>query len=87
MKEDFDQVMRHHYAAWRAERVAWCVMALVLLATLLGAFGDGPLSDARVGSPRTFTVEYDRLLRSSSPALLRFREILRIFHRGVEGIA
>src|SRR5690606_26776772 len=42
-----EAVMRHHRAAWRLERVAWGVMALLLLATLLGAFGGGPLSHAR----------------------------------------
>jgi hypothetical protein len=72
MDEDYDKVMRHHHAAWRVERFAWFVIAVVLAATLAGAFGDGPLSQARVGSGRTFSVEYDRLLRSSAPALLRF---------------
>lgn len=72
MEEDYDKVMRHHRAAWRVERIAWFVIVVVLAATLAGAFGDGPLSQARVGSNRTFSVEYDRLLRSSAPALLRF---------------
>lgn len=43
-------------------------MALLLIACLLGLFGDGPLSRAKTGSPRTMTVQYDRLLRSSAPA-------------------
>lgn len=48
-------------------------MALVLLATLLGLFGDGILSRAQSGSLQTFSVSYDRLLRSSAPAQYRFR--------------
>lgn len=47
-------------------------MALLLIASLLGLFGDGPLSHAESGSSRTLTVQYDRLLRSSAPAEYRF---------------
>ncbi len=64
--------MRHHRSAWRVERIGWTVMALILVATLLGAFGDGPLSRARAGSA-ALSVEYDRLVRSSSPTQYRFR--------------
>ena len=69
--DDFDEVMRHHRAAWRVERVGWVVMALVLAAALLGLFGDGPLSRAQAGSARTLSAEYDRLVRSSAPTQLR----------------
>lgn len=71
-ESDFADLMRHHRAAWRVERIGWTVMALLLAATLLGAFGDGPLSHARSGSAQGLSVEYDRLLRSSAPALYRF---------------
>ncbi|QSX78904.1 hypothetical protein [Agrilutibacter solisilvae] len=65
--------MRHHRAAWRVERVGWAVGALALAATLLGAFGDGPLSHARRGSAGTLEVEYERLVRSSAPTALSIR--------------
>lgn len=47
-------------------------MALMLAAALLGVFGDGPVSRTRAGSGQTISVEYDRLLRASAPALYRF---------------
>lgn len=71
--EDFAKVMRHHRKAWRIERIAWFVIALMLAAALLGVFGGGVLSEAQVGSRQTVMVEYDRLLRSSAPSLMRFR--------------
>jgi hypothetical protein len=64
--------MRHHRAAWRVERIGWLLMVLVLAATLLGVFGDGPLSHARSGSSQHLSVRYDRLLRSSAPAQYAF---------------
>lgn len=78
----YDAVMRHHRRAWRIERVGWAVMALVLAATLLGAFGDGPMSRAQEGSARALSVEYDRLLRSSAPTEYRFQTHPSIANRG-----
>lgn len=82
MGEDFERVMRHHRATWRVERIGWCVIALLLAATLLGLFGDGPLSRARAGSDETLSVEYDRLLRSSAPTQYRFRASPALAARG-----
>lgn len=65
--------MRHHRAAWRVERVGWVIIALLLAATLLGAFGGGPISHARSGSTQALAVEYDRLLRSHAPTEYRFQ--------------
>lgn len=70
--EDHDEVMRHHRAAWRVERAGWAVMGLMLLAALLGLFGDGPMSRAHSGSARSLGIEYDRLVRSSAPTQYRF---------------
>lgn len=69
---DTNLVMRHHRAAWRAERIGWFVMALVLTATVLGGFGDGPLSRAKVHSDTGWSLEYERLVRSNAPSLFRF---------------
>lgn len=81
--DDFERVMRHHRAAWRVERLAWTVGALLLGATVLGVFGDGPLSRTAAGSTRALSVEYDRLLRSSAPAEYRFRAHPSIASAGV----
>lgn len=72
-KQSYDSVMRHHRAAWRVERIGWALGALVLGATVLGVFGDGPLSRAEAGSTDALFVEYDRLLRASAPSEYSFR--------------
>jgi hypothetical protein len=48
---------------WAAQRVGRLVMALVVLAALLGLVGSGPLSKARAGDGERLTVEYDRFVR------------------------
>lgn len=63
-----EAVMHRHRSAWRLERVAWTLMALLLVATLLGAFGGGPLSHARSGAGGPVELEYDRLLRAAAPS-------------------
>ena len=68
-----DTVMRHHRAAWRVERAGWCAIALLLLASLLGAFGDGLLSRGHAGSPQALAVEYGRILRASAPTEYRVK--------------
>lgn len=68
-----DAVMPHHRAAWRVERVAWTCIGLLLLATLLGVFGGGPLSHARSGSARAVELDYERLMRAAAPAEYRLR--------------
>lgn len=51
---------------WIVQRIGWSVMALLLLAALLGAFGSGPLSDAEATSGE-LSLEYERVLRFESP--------------------
>lgn len=53
---------------WRFERIGWVLMAVLLVAGLLGLLGYGPLSDTRAGTPGTLTVNYDRLQRASAPS-------------------
>jgi hypothetical protein len=49
---------------WLIQRVSWVVIALVLAASLLGAFGRGPLSSAAATSTgATIHAEYDRIAR------------------------
>ena len=63
-----DRVMPHHRAAWRVERIAWALSAIVLIAALLGLFGYGPVSRTTVGNVDALQIEYDRFQRSSAPA-------------------
>lgn len=56
---------------WAAQRVAWAVFALVLLAALLGLFGSGPLSTAS----RTIEgaqVQFERFGRNGRPMTMTF---------------
>ena len=55
----------------RFERVGWAVLALVLLAALLGLFGGGPLGEATAGEDvDPIRVHYGRLERRSNPTTL-----------------
>jgi len=58
---------------WRVQRIAWAIMALILAATLAGAFGSGPLAHSKVGgAPNGLSLEYDRIARYGAPAPLDF---------------
>lgn len=48
---------------WAAQRVAWGVMATVLVLAVLGVFGSGPLATGRAGAGETLEVEYPRFAR------------------------
>lgn len=69
---EFNEDRRHQRIEWRMERVAWTVMLLLMVASLLGVFGGGPLSRARAGQAGTLTLDYDRVQRSSAPTEYRF---------------
>lgn len=57
--------------SWRMQRVGWIILALVLLAGLLGLFGSGPLAHATVGAPGSpLRLEYDRFGRIDAPSTL-----------------
>jgi len=62
----------HARHEWRIERVGWAVMALLLVAGVLGLLGYGPLSEVHVGDPGTLSVTYDRLQRASAPSEYHF---------------
>lgn len=55
----------------RFEKVAWTVLALFLLASFIGAFGRGPLADAKAKSTDgTFEVKYERIQRFGTPSVV-----------------
>jgi hypothetical protein len=48
------------------QRAGWVLVALVLVAGLLGVFGTGPLAHATATAPsKAFSVDYDRFLRTA----------------------
>ena len=50
---------------WLTQRLGWGFVALLVLAGLLGVFGDGPLARAEVAGP-TALIEFDRFTRRAS---------------------
>jgi hypothetical protein len=55
---------------WIAQRIGWGLLAALLLAGLLGLFGDGPLSRTTRTDGHGLTVEYERYVRHSSPTTI-----------------
>ncbi len=69
---ELDEDLTFLKRAWKVERVGWIVMALIVLAALLGLFGRGPLSRATAGTTGDpVRLEYERFTRHSSPATLQ----------------
>ncbi|MGN6328765.1 MAG: hypothetical protein ACTHL5_07480 [Rhodanobacter sp.] len=58
---------------WRFERAGWAVIAMLLLAGLLGLLGYGPLSQTQVGTQGALMMSYDRLQRASAPTEYHFQ--------------
>ena len=59
---------------WRFERVGWVALALVLVAALLGVFGNGVVAAASARSADGLTVlRYDRIVRQDASSQLELR--------------
>jgi hypothetical protein len=68
---EITQDLEHARLEWRFERVGWVVMAVLLVAALLGLLGPGPLSSTTVGEGSALWGEYDRFVRYQAPQVLR----------------
>jgi hypothetical protein len=55
---------------WRAQRIGWVCLGLVVLAAGAGLLGPGPLGRARAGEPGGLAVEYYRVERREAPTTL-----------------
>lgn len=63
--------MAQQQLEWRLQRIAWVVFYGLLAAIVLGLLGQGPLSEARVGSARDpLHMDYQRFLRHRTPDTL-----------------
>jgi hypothetical protein len=60
--------MRHQRREWSAERVGWALMALLLVASLTGLLGTGPLSERTSDGGAGLRVDYERFARYQAPA-------------------
>lgn len=57
---------------WVVERFGWTLLALVVVSAVMGAFGDGVLSEVRAGpADRSFEASYLRFARKQAPLTLR----------------
>lgn len=69
---EIDQDLDYQRPAWVWQRIGWGLIALSLLAALLGFFGTGPLSKATVRDEAGgLQMEHDHLVRYQSPTRLR----------------
>jgi len=55
---------------WRIERIGWVMLALIIIAALLGLLGNGPLSSS-AKTAGSLQVEYDRFLHRDAPSSYR----------------
>lgn len=61
---DIEQNDHFQRAEWRLQRAGWTLMALLVLGTLAGIFGRGPLSRAVASaSDGSLEIEYERVQR------------------------
>lgn len=75
-----DEDLAFQRRSWQIQRVGWAIMALLILAALLGLFGPGPLSYATAGvQGSSLWVEYNRFVRFTSVQEL-------IVHLGPEAV-
>jgi hypothetical protein len=68
---EISQDLKHSRLEWRIERIGWVVMAVIIVAALIGLLGPGPLSSSTVGKGSALSGEYERFIRYQAPQLLR----------------
>jgi hypothetical protein len=65
---DINEDIDYQWREWRAQRIAWVFFGMILLAALLGLFGQGPLSKGRLGEPDSaLSIEYEQIDRYQAP--------------------
>lgn len=77
---EIPQNLQYQRFWWIVHRLGWLILALLIVAGLLGFLGPGLLSKASAGDGQLL-VEYDRFLRSQSPT--RFRVLLPVSEGGL----
>jgi hypothetical protein len=73
---------------WLFERLGWVVLALLMLAAMLGLFGGGPLDGAQAASPDgLMQVSYARFGRFSAPQTMEITLSPQARQEGHVGVA
>lgn len=71
MALDLSDDLSFQRADWRAQRLGWGVMLLLILAAVTGLTGRGPLGEKTVGEAG-LRVDYDWIMRQEAPGTMRF---------------
>jgi len=58
-RADFHFEGRFHEREWLIQRIGWGCMVAFVVAAILGLFGNGLLSEQRIGDARTATLKYE----------------------------
>ncbi|HYF51231.1 MAG TPA: hypothetical protein VEJ63_17585 [Planctomycetota bacterium] len=61
-----EQLQFYRRLHW-AQRIGRGLMALIVIAAIIGVFGTGPISYARAGSAGAISAEYERFARRQAP--------------------
>lgn len=67
---DIEEEMHVKRLTWRGEVIEYAVLLAVVVAALLGLFGNGWLSDREVRTESGFTVRWERFQRHERPTIL-----------------
>jgi len=68
-----DDDHRFERADWRAQRIAWAIIALVLALAVAGLLGRGRLARERIAFGAGDTLAFERITRHNAPAELRLK--------------
>ena len=69
---EIDEDARQERREWGVQRITWVLLYVLLAATALGLFGNGPLSKTVAGAADgSLSLEYERFMRHRSPDTLR----------------
>lgn len=80
---EIEQDLAFERREWAVQRAGWALMALVLLAALLGLFGAGPLSRAVATDENgQFQLDYERFTRAKAPSTIQVRIAPGVASRG-----
>ena len=68
---EIDQDLGEQERSWTIQRVAWAIMALIVLTAMLGLWGHGLLADGSAGSNDAgLEIDYERLVRHRGTSML-----------------
>ncbi|MFN2490455.1 MAG: hypothetical protein ABR529_12100 [Actinomycetota bacterium] len=70
---DLEEHLDAQRRGWRVDRASWVVIGALILGALLGAFGEGPLSDRTISTEGGLQLSYGRFGRKGADSVLTFR--------------